>query len=64
MIRPRCKRCNGPLDWWQCPETKLWYWFCNNPGPIYDDKEFWQHWEELPGDAIVQLTKSRPCMER
>ena len=55
--RPTCSRCKGPLDFFFDPETNRYEWCCNNPIPIRTDEEFWQCWDNLPGDEIAKLTR-------
>ena len=56
MIRPKCRRCGGPLDiWWG--EEKSPNWLCNNPDPIYTDEQFERIWGDLDGDDVVRLQK-------
>jgi hypothetical protein len=61
--RPKCTRCHGPLDFFPDPETGHYEWCCNNLAgkstPMYNDEEFQRRWENLPGDDVVRLEKSK-----
>ncbi|RJQ27105.1 hypothetical protein C4577_02170 [Candidatus Parcubacteria bacterium] len=54
--RPKCGRCKGPLDIWLDPDTGI-NLECNNPKPMYTDKEFWERFDSLDGDDVVKLLK-------
>jgi hypothetical protein len=64
--RPKCRRCGGPLDFWQEPDDGLsdnggeWHWICNNLAgkhtPIRNDEEHWKRWETLPDNVKLILT--------
>ncbi len=58
MIRPKCKRCGGPLDFWTGDEDDGGiHWICNNPGPLRTDEEHEKAWAELSGDEVARLER-------
>lgn len=56
-IRPLCKRCNGPLDFFFDPETNHQEWVCNNSSPLRSDIQFNAAWNLLSGDQVVYLLR-------
>ncbi len=55
MIRPRCKRCGGPLDFWEDEDTHRPEWVCNSPRPIRTDEEHERALANLSGDDVAHL---------
>jgi hypothetical protein len=53
--RPQCRRCGGPLDFFYDPETDRQEWTCNNPRPLRTDEQYWEAWNNLPGDDVAHL---------
>ena len=57
MLRPKCRRCGGSLDFWHDSEYGEIVWCCNNPKPAMTDEEFFKDWENLSGDDVVRLER-------
>jgi hypothetical protein len=57
VIRPLCKRCGGPLDFFFDPETNYLEWGCNNPKPMRTDEEHEREWLKLSEKEVEYLVK-------
>lgn len=44
------------MGFWHDPETG-WSFYCGNRGDIGSDEEYERRWNNLPGDAVVQLER-------
>jgi hypothetical protein len=59
LERPRCGRCNGPLDLLFDPEDDREEWVCNNPNdksePAQTDEQFWRDWHSLSTEEKERL---------
>jgi len=57
VIRPKCRRCKGPLDFFFDAASNQVEWCCNNPTPLRTDEEFQEAWNNLDGNTVVRLER-------